>query len=235
MMRVAVTVSVILLACGETGQEPVSAAFVVHSEGARALEVDGWAITLSRAELSVGPLYLCATAAASPDLCPVAVGEFASAVTTEVLDPGERSVGTITGVSGAVGSAMLDLAIAWIPTWTTPRPVSTSGGHSFRVEGLALRDDRSVRFVADIDVIPQFQGALAIQGLRVSGRLTPGARVTLSVRPGAWLAGLDFADLAQQAAGSDEPIELMPGSRAYNAIVIAMSATHAPTLQIDGP
>lgn len=225
-------VAAVLAACGETGQVPVSAPLLVTSEGARAVVVDGWEVSLTRAELSVGPLYLCATSAASADLCPVAVGEFASAAAVDVLDAGERAIGDVTGVSGAVGSAMMDLGVAWIPTWTTPRPVSTGAGHSLRLEGAATQAGRTVRFRADVDVVPQFQGVLAIQGIRVAGRLAPGSRVTLTARPAAWLSGVDFAELADLAAGQEAPLELAPGSRAYNAIIVAVTATYAPTLVI---
>lgn len=225
-----VLVGAFLAACAETGQDRVVVPLVVVASGRSELLVDGWTITFTRADIALGPVYLCATRAASPDLCPVAVGEFAGAVQVDALDAASQQVGLVSSVTGTVGSAMFDLGIAWVPTWTSPRAVSGSGGHSAVFEGSATDGARSFTFAATLDVLPQSQGVLALQGQPVTGALAPGSRVEISLSPEAWWAAVDLAELHDLASGG--ALVIAPGSRAHNALVVAMVATAPPILTI---
>ncbi|MEZ4406296.1 MAG: hypothetical protein R3A52_07465 [Polyangiales bacterium] len=187
-----------------------------------------WEVTLDVARVDIGPVYFCATEAASSDLCPAAVAEFASSGLVNALDPSPQRLGEVTGVSGTVRSATWDYGLTWFTTQRAARPTSTApGGHSAHFEGRATRDGRTVRFVSDVDVAPMIQGSLAVQGARVSGDLRAAtARLDLTFDARAWWRGVDFDEVA---AISGDPAVVPTSSRAHNAVVIAMTTTGVPT------
>jgi hypothetical protein len=125
-----------LVACGSTGAEPFRYPLVGTGAAAQPFAVGDWQVTLTRAEVAVGPVYLCATAAASPELCAVAIGEYTDIAVIDALDPAAQPLGEVAARPGDVRSAMLDYGISWFTTATAPSPLSELE-HSARLTGAA--------------------------------------------------------------------------------------------------
>jgi len=218
-----VLAALLAAACGTTGAEPFAYPIAVVGAGA-SFPIGDWQVTLERAELALGPVYLCATAAASPDLCAVAQGEFAEVAVVDLLAAAPQPIGEVESLAGDVRSAMLDYGISWFTTQTS----ATAGselGHSARLTGTAIRGDVALHFDALIDVLPQLRGSPALVGVRARvDDPDEGSRLLLRVDPGAWLLGLDFDALAAQG----QSVEIRPGDPAHAAIAFALT-TQPPT------
>lgn len=216
--------------CGETGQEEVSYPVFAAGTAPAPFIVGAYEVTLDVAQVGFGPVYFCATAAASSDLCPAALAEFASTATLDGVNDEAQQLGDVRGVTGEIRSATYDYAITWLSTQRNPTPApGAPGGHSAHFEGRAVGGATEFRFVADVDVVPQLQGSRAVQGARVSANVQDSS-VRLDVRfdPGAWWRSVDFSEL--EALGGD-PVVVPAGSRAMNAVVIGMTATAPPTFE----
>jgi hypothetical protein len=226
-------IMLVLLAagCGDTGQVRVS--YPVSAVGKPAAFTSGaWQVTLDVARLGVGPLYFCATATASEDLCPVAVNELLETVEIDALAAAPQPLGMVMGVTGFVKSAMFDYGINWFATEAVPR-ASTSFGHSAHFEGRAERAGTTRRFVADVDVVPQYQGSLAVNGARaVQDIVDPPAPLVLSVDPASIFAQVDFDELDQIAG---DPARFEASSRAHNAIVVRLVGSALPRFEWSSP
>jgi hypothetical protein len=217
-------------ACGTTGAE--SFVYPVHARGPGpdGFAVGEWQVTLTRAEVAVGPVYLCATAAASPDLCHVAIGEFADAAIVDALAGEAGPLGEIAARPGDVRSAMLDYGVSWFTTDTGPEALSELG-HSARLVGTAVRGDTTITFDATIDVVPPMRGSPALVGVYASAdEPGPDSELELELDPRGWLAGVDLDALA--AAGANHTI--VPGDAAHAAIAFAMT-TQPPTFRWSEP
>lgn len=219
-------------ACGTTGREEAPLPVAARGTAPAAIDVDGWSVTLSAAEVGVGPIYLCKSAASSADLCPSAVGELLEPATIDGLDPGVQALGDGEAILGeSVRSVMFDYAITWLTTQTEPTPTAAApGGHSLHLEGTAARDGVTFAFVADVDVPPRLRGSRAIEGLPLSGALESDAlRLTIDVDPDRWVAAIDFQALADLG---EDPVVIAADTPAYNAIAVAMT-TRPPILRIE--
>ncbi|HEY0135105.1 MAG TPA: hypothetical protein VGB85_13545 [Nannocystis sp.] len=220
----------ILLACGSTGAEPFRYPLVATGLAAEPFAVGDWQVTLTRADVAVGPVYLCATAAASPELCAVAIGEFTEVAVVDALDPAAQPLGDIDARPGDVRSAMLDYGISWFTTATAPAPLSALD-HSARISGTATLDDISLEFDATIDVTPPMRGSPALVGLHaVTDAPAEDSRLELRIDVRGWLADVDFDALA--AIGPSHLIK--PGDDAHAAIAFAMT-TQPPVFRWTGP
>jgi len=205
-------------ACGTTGAEPFTYPITVAGAGA-SFPVGDWQVTLARAELALGPIYLCATAAASPELCAVAQGEFAEVAVVDLLAADPQPLGEVDALAGDVRSAMLDYGISWFTTQTA----ATAGselGHSARLVGTAVQGDLTLDFDAVIDVVPPLRGSPALVGVRARvDDPDERSRLQLRVNPGAWLLGVDFDALAEGGPS----VEIRPGDAAHAAIAFALT------------
>lgn len=215
--------------CVDTGVEPVELPVLAAGVSAEPFETrDGWVVTLERADLAFGPLYLC-TAANAGDLCETAQAEMLDGVVLDLLDPEPREVGRLIGLGGIVRSVMHDYGVTWELTGMAPESHvddASMQGRSFVVEGVAERGEERVRFQGAIAVTPIRAGSLVVRRTLSAGEVTDleGAQaLTLSVDPRAWLAGVRFDEL-----GSDGSIE--EGSQAWRAIVAGMTAQSRPEI-----
>jgi hypothetical protein len=185
-----------LAGCGDTGQSLVS--FGAVGRGAPAtIASDGWTVTLDVARLGLGPVYFCATQAASESLCQIAVAELPRTFEIDALSPAEQPLGDGRGTTGTIQSAMYDLGITWFATQPEARAATTIG-HSAHFEGRAERGGVTRRFIADVDVRPQYQGAVAVNGARLPAPRSIDAatsRVRISVDAAAWIAGVVWNEL----------------------------------------
>ena len=216
--------------CGSTGAEPFSYPVVATGLAPTSFPVGDWQVTLTRADVAIGPIYLCATAAASPDLCAVAIAEYADIAVIDALDPRPQPLGDIDARAGDVRSAMLDYGISWFTTDAAPGPLSDLQ-HSARIVGTAVLGDTSLAFDATIDVTPPMRGSPALVGLRARADAPDErSRLELALDVRGWLAGLDFDQLA--ALGPTHVF--LPGDPEHAAIAFAMT-TQPPTFRWSTP
>ena len=219
------------VSCGVTGQTEIRLPISVSSTGGD-FSVGAWQISLTRAELGFGPLYFCATAAASASLCPSAVAEFSDTARVDLLRTAPNPLGELFGVTGVINSATYDFGVVWGNTDRQPLATPAApDGHSAIFEGTATRGDTRFAFRAELDLLAQFQGARVIQGARTHvdlSKAAPGtAALTVQFEPAVWFSQVDFDSL--QAAGADTPVLIGPGTSAYNGLVIGIGALAPPT------
>lgn len=205
-------------ACGTTGAEPFTYPAQVRGPGPGPHALGDWQITLTRADVAVGPIYFCATAAASPDLCEVAVAELTAPFVADALTTTPEPLAEVTSLPGEIHSAMLDYGVSWFPTQTDPT-VMTGLGHSARLAGEAVRGDMSLKFDAIVDLPPPTRGSPAVVGVYTSTTEEVPTRVEVDLPVHAWLGGVDWDDLAAAGASAD----IRPGDPAHTAIVFAMT------------
>jgi hypothetical protein len=212
-------------ACGTTGAEPFTYPALARGPGPGPHALGEWTVTLTRADVAIGPIYLCATAAASPDLCAVAVAELTSPAVADALATTPEPLAEVDSLPGEIRSAMLDYGISWFPTDSEP-DATTELGHSARFTGEAVRGDMSVTFDAVVDLPPPTRGSPTVVGIHATTDLESPARLELDIPVHAWLGGVDWDALA--AAG--ESAEIRPGDAAHTAITFAM-ITQPPSLR----
>ncbi|MEW5849245.1 MAG: hypothetical protein AB2A00_10545 [Myxococcota bacterium] len=225
-----------VLSCGASGQREVEYAAVGVGRAARVVEArGGWQVTLEEARVALGPVYFCATQAASADLCPSARAELLATWPWDALDPRSQHLGTVHGVTGSIGSAQYDFGIVWLETDTQPRALQGAvDGHSAVFRGRATRGDRTLRFVANIDAIPRAQGTHVVQGARTSADvLDSHTRLEVTVDPNLWWSGVDFDEFVD--APADDVVVVPADSRAANAVLVAMTANATPQFRWVAP
>jgi hypothetical protein len=215
--------------CGSTGREEVSYPIEAQGRSPAPFMAGAWQVTLEVASIGFGPLYFCASASASRDTCPTAVAEFARAAIVDALGTRPQALGEVTALAAEARSAIYGYAYIWPLTQNAPAPITGApGGHSAHFEGTAVQGASSLRFVADVDVLPTFAGTLAVQGAAVIPTVQrAGLRLNVTFDPSAWWRQVDFNELA---AGGGDLVTVTSTSRAYNALVIAMTSTDRPTL-----
>ena len=205
-------------ACGSTGAEPFTYPALASGPGPGPHTLGDWQVSLTRADVAIGPVYFCATAAASPDLCDVAVAELTDVVVADALVVDPAPLAEITGLPGLVHSAMLDYGVSWFPTQSDPE-VLTELGHAAVFEGQAVRGDMSVAFTAVIDLAPPTRGSPTVVGVHTDSKDEHPSSVALEFPVHAWLGGVDWDALA--AAG--DTAEIRPGDPDHAAIAFAMT------------
>ena len=215
--------------CGSTGQNQISYPIEAEGHAPAPFMAGAWQVTLDVAQVGFGPLYFCASASSSLDTCPTAVAELAAAATVDALSPQAQPIGQVEALTEEVRSAIYGYAYTWRLTDSAPRSISGApGGHSAHFEGTATQGASSLRFVADVDVLPTFAGTLPVQGAPVVPTVqSADLRLGVAFDPAAWWSHVDFDDLA--AAGGD-PVTVTPSSRAYNALVVEMTSADRPKL-----
>jgi hypothetical protein len=172
---------------------------------------DGTQLTLSRGELALGPVYLCAGAQAGQN-CQAALAEWREARVVDVLSSAEQSLGTLEGYSGRALSYMHDCGIVSLLTDSAPLVLPAAeelGQKSVRLEGSAQLAQTGAPTIPFRIALAIASSADADRGQPVV-RSSPGqfdeeigpdtARLTLSFDAGAWLSGLQ-----QDAFWQDTP------------------------------
>jgi hypothetical protein len=215
---------VLVGACTVPGQDPWVAPVEIPAVEP-GFEVGAWHVELSEARVGFGPAYFCASAAASPEFCEVAMAQIAEVRELDLLT-GSTADLEVEGVTGQMRSAMLDYGIHW-PT-TQPMPVVAAqapGGHSAVLGGTATRGAEVLEFRALIDVIPPHRGLRALVGVPATwGEV--GAPAALEVEFGVpeWFVAVDFEALL----AAPQPAQVQPGDPAHDAVVVGMTTTAPP-------
>lgn len=233
-MRLAALLLVIALsACADTGRSFVSVPFSARGTGVTSGTIDGFTVTLTRADVSVGPIYFCATALASAELCDDALLERTDTRVVNGLDANEQDFGTLEGVSGTVRSTAYDFGISYFLTQGEAAPTEGAvEGHSAILEGTATNGVDSFAFRIEVDVIPQTAGDTAIHGARTDAIVDGiGDSATMVVDPMAWLSAVDFDALLALPHGVDMPVRVQRGITGHDAVVLGMTSFAPPTFE----
>lgn len=236
MRRAAIVLALWAAACGRTGQERVT--FPVHAAGTgeARFEKDGWSVTIERADVAFGPIYFCATSFADADACPDAKAEWLGTAAIDALDPSAQMLGEADAVTSTVRSAMFDYGVSWL--LTAPAPRANDGAPEGRSAVMAVRATRegaTLEVRASIDVEPAAAGQNAVIGAPVgTHEITGGEALVVRFDPARWWRAVDFDRLAAEDDG-DGIVELGPGDRAYEALVIAMTAGRLPSFEWEQP
>jgi hypothetical protein len=239
----------LLAACGQTGQElyplrvegagTATATLTVPARApascAAPCACDGgdWQVVLERADVAFGPLYLCASERAEPDLCPESLAELLEVGVIDALDPAPALLGEGLALTGRAQSAMWDYGRSWLFTSASVRPdPSAPGGHSLVLRGTATRGATRLRFAADVDVDPSEAGLYGVQSAPVRHDFVgPYERLLVRVDAGAWVARVNFDELAcARASADDEDVAIVRGTTPYNALYGAMTNARLPAI-----
>ena len=220
--------------CIEASQEPVSyGAVALFAPGGATTVQDGWTITLSRADVALGPFYFCAAETGSSTLCGSSAAELATVTYVNALAEA-TPLGTVHGFTGVIKSAAYDFGISWFDTETaaTPSP-SLPNGHSVHLEGSATNGAQVIAFVADVDVVPQYQGQNAVATAPAETNVTSSAtQLQVVLSPAAWLRQLDFDAIAKSGPN---PFVIAPGTAEHTAILVGLKNLSPPQLQWASP
>jgi hypothetical protein len=223
-----------LAGCIEASQEPVAYDAIVLAPGGGRDESNGWVVTLSRADVALGPFYFCAASSGSSTLCASSIAEVASVSVVNALAPGASPFGRVHGFSGNIQSVSYDLGISWFDTQTSATPApSLPGGHSMRLEGEARKGTQVVRFAADVDVVPQYQGQNAISTAPAVGSVTSSAtRLEVVLDPAAWMRQVDFDAIAAKVGGAGTSVfAIAPGMEEHGAVLVGLKNLAPPALR----
>ncbi len=214
MKRLSILLGLLALAgCTDTGLTFVTVPVEAQGATESTFVQDGWSVVLTKAELGLGPLYLCATAGANTEFCEAATLEFLKGTTIDGLDPAPQAIGELLGTTGTVRSAFFDYGIPWLLTQTEPMALEGVPGGPATVP------------VDDSDYVPAGHSA------RFSGSATctGGAAVCCPDNPDDCPATFDFqANLDIVALG--------PGNAAVNGVETEWLVTESPvklTLRFD--
>jgi hypothetical protein len=222
-----------LAACADTGRAFVSVPFAARGTGVTSATIDGFTVTLTRADVSVGPIYFCATALASAELCDDALLERTDTRVVNGLDATEQAFGVLEGVSGNVRSTAYDFGISYFLTQAEAAPTEGAvEGHSAVLEGEATNGVDTFAFRIEVDVIPQTAGDTAIHGARTDAVIDGiGDSATMVVDPMAWLGAVDFDALLALPHGVGTPVLVQRGVAGHDAVVLGMTSFAPPTFE----
>lgn len=231
MKLIALIACALLLAgCDETSRSFVSVPMLAEREGDTSFTVDDFEVTLTRADVAVGPIYFCATAAADADLCHVAIAELRDVAVIDLLEDDSQRIGTVEATTGMVRSATLDYGRPWLLPESAPEAGPRAlDGHSAIFEGEACREDACFTFEAALDLTPREAGDATLPGLDTTFAVIAAEQhLALRIDASAWLERVDFEELAMSV--EEDAVSIEPGSQAYEAIVLAMTSRAVPEI-----
>jgi hypothetical protein len=204
-----------LLACAETGQERTSVPLLLAGTDVSAgiTAVGDVPVTLVRADLAFGPLYLCSGFQAG-DLCDTARLEWLDSAVIDTTRAEPIEVGALVGVTGPVRSWMFDLGLS--SQLTQPEPVVLDaaqelGGASVVLEGSADVNGVVVPFHAAVPVQQVDETELGVPVIRKSTSDTFSHDVSpndeglvIRFNPALWIEGVDFRTFVSTATCTGE-------------------------------
>ena len=218
--------------CGDTRGIPISFAMSGAGETPAPFTVDDWEVTLEDARVAFGPVTFCTTEAATPELCEAAVAEARTTTVIDGLDPSPQPLADVEGFSETVRSAFFDYGIVWLLTQPAPQVLAGApDGHSAVIRGTARRDDITIAFTANVDVVPRTAGDANVRSFRTRHTLgDPDDALLVRIAPRSWVGRIDFDALAAALPDGGE-VELVPGSQGYEALIGAMTSSRLPVFE----
>ena len=225
---------VALAGCAETSLAVIEVPVRGAGTGEASFEAEGWQITIERADLGFGPLYLCATSFSDADECAVARAEWLGTGSIDALDDAPQQLGDAGALTATVRSAMYDYGRSWPVQDTAPRAnEGAPRGRSAVFVVRARRGEEELEIRASVDVDPPAAGEPAAFGVSTDAHaITDGDALTVRFDPAAWWRGVDFDALAL-SAGEGGVVEVTPGDGAYEHLVTAVRAGRRPTFEWD--
>ncbi len=208
VLRVVASLALLLGGCIDTSVEATTVALSARGDADADAPFDGRngaTITLQRADLAFGPLYLCAGVQAG-EHCDEALAQWTDAAVIDALSPEPQALGPMEAITGTARSYMYDLGITSLLTRDEPlvsEAAGSLGDASVVIEGTAELDGQALPFTVRVRVE---QDAEVEQGVPVirsaeadgfEGALLPDDASSLEVAfdPRPWLATADFASL----------------------------------------
>jgi hypothetical protein len=227
-----------LPACGDTIGESVALPLSARGGETTSFEQGAWQVTLERAEVGLGPLYLCPASIPSDELCETALLELRETVSLDGLDPEPQELPPLRGNTGVVRSSLWDYGVSWPLTFRSPTPnPGAPGGHSARFAGAATDGTRTLFFEVDIDVAANAAGRLAAGQVTDHEVRDASSRLEIVFDPVRWWRNVDFDALAVQAFAEapdgelSATVRLAPESAAYGSLVHEMTSGARPRFE----
>ena len=217
------TLILVAAGCAETGQDlasfPLYVAGTAQSEPIVAL--GDVPLTIDRADLAFGPLYLCAGFTAG-DLCDTARLEWLETVVVDTTLADPVLAGNMSGTTGPVGSWMYDLGISSQLTRTDPFVLDAAkalGDTSLVLEGRAQVDGVEIPFTASVPIAQTEDTELGVPVVRKSTsesffRDVSATQSALLIRFdfASWVKGIDFRSyVAEENCTDDGPAIVCDG------------------------
>lgn len=211
---------------GSTNLVAIEYPLTARSASGPAFVVGDWTVELTDGRLGFGPLYLCASRSASPELCETAVAEFTEVTTVDVLAAAPLTLGRVHGLSDVARTALFDYGTTWRAGAAPLVSPQAPDGHALVMSGTAQTGATVVRFEILLDLAPQ-QPASHVALARIPEHLqSDDTRLELVFDPRRWLAGVDFAALAALGQTS---VTVRLGDPAASAVATALTSTALPT------
>ena len=205
--------------CAETGQGyAIVPLFVAGTDVSEPiLAAADVPVSIDRADLAFGPLYLCAGVTAG-DLCDTARLEWLETVVVDTTVPEAVPAGALSGITGSVRSWMYDFGISSQLTREEPFILDAAqvlGDTSLVLEGRARIDGIEVPFVASVPIQQTDDTELGVPVVRKSTSEeffhdVSDDESALLVRfdPAVWVRGIEF----RQYVSSDVCTEGSPNT-----------------------
>lgn len=190
------------LGCAETGQDRTRVPLFVAGTDVSdpVVAVADIPITIERADLAFGPLYLCAGVNAG-DLCETARLEWLDTVVVDTAAAEPALAGELTGITGPVQSWMYDLGISSQLIRSDPYILDAAnelGDVSFVLEGRATVEDIEIPFSASVPIQQTVDTELGVPVVRKSTSeaffrdvSTNESGLVVRFDPSAWVQRLD--------------------------------------------
>lgn len=237
------------LGCSSSAQDFVELPLVVR--GTSSDEVasgDDVILSLTRADVAFGPLYVCAGAQAG-DHCDTARLEWTESAVVDTLDEEPVEIGMLTGVTGEVRSWMFDYGITSLLTESAPQILPAAqelGDVSLVVEGVATIDGTEVPFAIDVVVQQTNETERGVPVIRKSTSDVFGGEVTEETTqlevvfdPAKWLSALRRADFEAVAPDCEfgvdvecEAVSFDASTRVGGIVSQAMTSGVRPTFTL---
>lgn len=212
-----------LAGCIDTGQDRTEVPLFVAGTDVSApiTAAADVSVSIDRAQLAFGPLYLCAGATAG-DLCETARVEWLGTVVVDLTVAEPAAAGALSGVTGPVRSWMYDLGISSQLVRPDPFVLGAAealGDTSFVLEGRATVDGIEIPFTAAVPIQQTDDTELGVPVVRKSsserfsreiGDDESGLLVRFDVAP--WVEGLNFrAYVTNETCAEDSPAVVCDG------------------------
>lgn len=202
-------------ACGTSGDRAFSYPAIAVGQAALPLDLADYTLQLDAAQLAYGPAYFCQTAAASPDLCPVAGAELLTVTSIDLLDATPQPLGEIDSLPGLLRTTTYDLGWSWFPRDTAPRRAPGLDHSAEFALTITRRTDGVVRsYLLQLDLQPTIAGTRTVGATHIAATVLDAAhrmRVTADAR--AWWSEIDPAELFALPLPPSGPTIIPPDSR----------------------